>query len=310
MDPDLSSCLDHLTRHFGEPYADASMIPSYYLYQGIRKQFTMALSGDGGDEIFCGYQRYRRFKHWQRARRIPGWIRAAPTAALRLAYHHLRAMRPELKGPLLAAEFLNDRWTGQPSRGIPTETSTTLDMLLTDEARSSWSPETLTPYMDNLNTLSRSEHTYRQLMLEDRHGWLPYDILPKVDICSMAHGLEIRSPLLDDTLIRFVDSLPIEYVVGTRPKNLLIDAFKNELHPDIQNAPKSGFGFPLRESFANRDRTYLSDTLSQPAPSFARWINTSSIQAIISEHTAGTPSHTTLLLKLLSLKLWLNHNHL
>ncbi|OGH58281.1 MAG: asparagine synthase (glutamine-hydrolyzing), partial [Candidatus Lindowbacteria bacterium RIFCSPLOWO2_02_FULL_62_12] len=260
--PDAIELLPTLVRHYGEPYADSSAIPTYYLCRETRKHVTVALSGDGGDEGFLGYNRYLAMRLMPILGLCPSWLRAAGIGVLRLLRHkrarqaaRLLQMsgRPTIRSYLDAvSHFTPDdkarlylpehgrRLTGENERGSAAE------RYLNDFFPAS------APLLQALSCL-------------DIHTYLPEDILVKVDIASMANSLETRSAFLDHQIIEFAMSLPPELKMrGMRKKDLLKTAFKDLMPPDVRRRGKMGFGVPLEHWFRRELRSFAQEALDRP----------------------------------------------
>ncbi len=243
---EVGDLIDRVAGVYGEPFADASAIPTYLVCAAARRHVSVALSGDGGDEIFGGYRRYRMFAAEERLRRpIPQAMRGGVFGALGRAYPKLDwAPRPmRLKTTLQA---LGEDSIGAYARAVSAS--------LPDRASAMMSREfhrTLGAYDpvdaiaghadDGLDPLSQAQ-------LIDIHSWLPGRMLTKVDRASMAHGLEVRAPFLDHRLAEWAFRLPPHFRASlSSGKRILKSALVNRVDKDILHAPKRGFAPPVAE---------------------------------------------------------------
>ena len=287
--PEDFDLLPKLAAEFGEPYADASMLPSFFLAAFAREHVTVALSGDGADELFGGYERYR-------------------------AMDMLRKLRTFTPGPLwsAAAACLPD--SGERSKsgrlkrflrlGAISGTGARYDALMTHFAADSIgavAPE-LRPYLNVKRTLPEAAGLMASLMEDDLRRYLPGDVLTKVDVCSMAASLEVRNPFLDPEVSKFARALPVSFKIsGKRRKRILGDAFAKELPPGLAARRKRGFGVPVatwfRTVWRDRLRTALLDGLPERWEMFDR----AALERLIDGHQSGGKDSSYLLFSLLML---------
>ena len=289
VQPQDFDLLPKLAAEFGEPYADASMLPSYFLAAFAREHVTVALSGDGADELFGGYERYRAMAVLQKLRSFtPGFLWSAAAACLPDSGERSKAGR--LK------RFLR--------LGAVSGTGARYDALMTHFAADSVgmiAPD-LRSYLNTERNLPNLANLMASLMEDDLHRYLPGDVLTKVDVCSMAASLEVRNPFLDPDVSGFARSLPVEFKIqGDRRKRILGDAFAKELPPGLATRRKRGFGVPVaawfRTVWRDRLRAALLDELPERWPMFDR----AAVETLISEHQNGGKDRSYLLFSLLML---------
>ena len=289
VQPQDFDLLPKLAAEFGEPYADASMLPSYFLAAFAREHVTVALSGDGADELFGGYERYRAMAMLQNLRSFtPGFLWSAAAACLPDSGERSKAGR--LK------RFLR--------LGAVSGTGARYDALMTHFAAESIgmiAPE-LRPYLNAKRTLPEAAELMASLMEDDLRRYLPGDVLTKVDVCSMAASLEVRNPFLDLTVSRFARSLPASFKIqGTRRKRILADTFAAELPPGWGERRKRGFGVPVatwfRTVWSNGLRAALLDELPKRWTMFDR----AAVERLIDDHQTGGKDRSYLLFSLLML---------
>jgi asparagine synthase (glutamine-hydrolysing) len=239
VSPRMTDVVAQSVRHHGEPFADSSAIATYYLAQMTRRHVTVALSGDGGDETFAGYTRYAtaRLGHVHDA--LPALLQPAYRAGLGAM---ARAVAPHAVG---FAEHMGD---GEAAR-YPY----IMCQFTPEEKRALYLPEMLAATRNGttlrfgrvLASSGRSSALGRLIDL-DWQTYLVDDINVKVDIASMAHGLEVRCPFLDTAVVEFAARLPDRMLARVRGKRLLRRAVQDLVPSAIRRRHKRGFGLPLR----------------------------------------------------------------
>lgn len=229
---DAVAVIPKLAHMFGEPFADSSQIPTYLVSKMTREHVTVSLSGDGGDELFCGYTSYESVSRiWNKMKGIPYFIRK-PCSSLVL--HSPLARNPiyRTKGTLLGAK----------GPGRLYETSYETDPLTKKISRNS----VLCPYKYNEFEEGYLEEVNHNVMLMDMLMYHPDDILVKVDRAAMAVSLETRVPMLDRDVVEFAWSLPIEYKrEGKTGKKVLRDVLYRYVPKEMMERPKKGFSIPI-----------------------------------------------------------------
>jgi asparagine synthase (glutamine-hydrolysing) len=305
--PDAAAIVPELVAHFGEPHADSSAIPTYYVSKLARSGVTVALTGDGGDEAFAGY---RRFYHASLAQRLsdtgllPTWRLARRTTSA------LERLARGGKGPAFP-HTRADQGLGLPPAEryehlIAYFTRAEKEALVTHLFRERAGPvDTAALVGQWLARASGADRINRHLYV-DLHTYLPEDVLPKVDICSMMNSLECRSPFLDHHLHEFAMRLPGHYKMAWphRHKHILKEAFKDWLPPGFMERGKMGFSIPL----ARWLRTDLADLVRERLlvePTLAPWINAEPVKRQVEEHLSGKASHSKRLWALLILAEWM-----
>ena len=300
LKPDVLAILPSLVWEYGEPFADSSAIPTYYVSKAARDYVTVALTGDGGDELFGGYDIARASFHAMTYDRLmPGFARRPLEAAL---------FARERKGLAQKVKTLATHASPDPARRHGYSMAFNQrerDALYTDSFRDSldghrpWHIyERHAADMAGLNILD--QNLYHVLMAR-----LPNDYLVKVDVASMKVALELRSPFLDSDLSALACSLdPRLKVKGGVQKYLPKKLAERYLPWEAIYRPKKGFSLPLKHWL----RTDLAPLLSRMLPDGnlvkAGWFRRAEIQRLIGEHTSGAAEHTHRLWSLLWLELW------
>jgi asparagine synthase (glutamine-hydrolysing) len=308
--------LPALAWQFDEPFADSSALPTWYVSQETRRGVTVALTGDAGDELFAGYDRYRAVALAALLDRLParsrsvlgGPIARALPVSVR-AKTRLRKVRRVLeaigKPPL-------DRYLGwicaldEPLRGALYSpeliAAIAADPGATDPAQVLEAALAAAPRRDMVT----------RTMVADLLTYLPCDLLTKVDMASMAHSLECRSPFLDHRVVELALALPIRRKLrlrGGRSKVVLKQAFAELLPPAIRHRPKMGFAVPLDRWFRGELKSELRAVLLDPVALGRGLFQPEAINTLINEHVDCRRDHAQQLWTLLMLELWFR-NHL
>ncbi len=252
--PAIAEVLGQLVLHHAEPFGDSSAVATYCLAQMTRKSVTVALSGDGSDETFAGYTRYATAQLGHVHDALPTPLRPLYRSGLRAI---MRAVAPHAVG------FVDHFEDGEAAR-YPY----IMCQFSADEKRSLREPSGWDPQVDA--TVARFERLLAESKRKSRLGrlidldWDTYlvdDINAKVDIASMAHGLEVRAPFLDTEVVEFAATLPRSMLMRWRGKHLLRRAVKDLVQPAILRRHKRGFGLPLRRWMKNDLAVMTRDVL-------------------------------------------------
>jgi asparagine synthase (glutamine-hydrolysing) len=301
--PRARDLLDTLAFHYDEPLGDASAIPTYCVARFTRESVTVALTGDGGDECFAGYDRYRAMLLTAALDALPAPLRSVlarvasstiphsrPKSLGRAAYRLLSAVadEPALRYlawmKIFAPEWLRGAYTLDVARAID--------------------PDEPVRWFADLFDGSSGTPAERANRF-DFVSYLPYDLLTKVDIASMACSLECRSPFLDHELIEFAVSLPLSWKLGPRGgKRILRDWARARLPTAILQRRKMGFGVPLGMWFRTELRELVHDTLLARDALCGRIFRPERLRGLVFEHLEGKSNHEHTLWTLLALENW------
>lgn len=304
--PDALELLPQLIGHLGEPFADNSILPTYYVSRFARQDVTVALSGDGGDEAFAGYRRHyhlRRAEALEKRGLLPLWrtVRRATLYAEGIFTRRKRGRSfPHGKGD----EILQLHGADRLRHLVAYFPEADKERLLTSAFQNRAGRTTL-EILEEPWRRSEGMDALNRWLYVDTMTYLSSDILAKVDIASMAASLECRSPFLDHEVVEFAASLPSSYklTVRGRSKHILKEAFKDWLPPGFMDRNKMGFSAPtpgwLRGSLAPMVR----DTLLGSRV-IGEWFDRPAIARLVDEHVSGTHSHAKQLWALLCLALW------
>lgn len=252
---DMLNVIPAIPKHWDEPFSDSSQIPTYLVSKLTRDHVTVALSGDGGDELFAGYERYFLKHLWDRISKVPLWLRHGVTPLVRSI--------PWQAFGLLGSTGFKIRWR--------------LDMLAMNSFADFYryflghhkhptnlvlgGNEPVSPMTADY-AIQFDDH-FRKMTFWDTKAYLPDDILTKTDRASMAHALELRVPLLDHRVAEFAATLPTEYKVQDRAgKQVLRNLLYKYVPKKIVERPKMGFGVPVREWLEGDLKEWCLDLLN------------------------------------------------
>lgn len=306
--PDAMHILDQLVNHYDEPFGDSSAIPTWYLSEMTRKHVTVALSGDGGDELFGGYERYRALKL---SGQLQSWL---PVSWLNQSWLMRRLPDSNARRSLLRRVRRFCEALGQP----PIERYMNWIQIFGEASRLDLYQESFIESLPDRNPVSFLADAWRNAgkrdlvscaTAADLQTYMPCDLMTKVDIASMAHSLEARQPMLDYRLVEWAASLPSHLKLrGKRGKCLLMDTYKDLLPQAIWHRAKMGFGVPIAKWFKTtlRDRTY--DALLGSDAKCHAYFRREAIQSLVDEHMSGRGNQAYRLWNLLFLELWLRNN--
>jgi asparagine synthase (glutamine-hydrolysing) len=305
VEPRALDVLPKLVRHYGEPFGDSSAVPTWYVAELTRRSVTVALSGDGGDEGFGGYQRYLA------DRLIAGYLRLP--RALRDGV--LRRAIEALPGPRRPRGFVGrlKRFvaTADPSRE---RQYVRYLCMFANEAKAALLAPAFAARMAGSDSVVLVEELYRRAdgpsfldrtLSVDMHSYLPDDILVKVDIASMGNALETRAPFLDHRVLEFAASCPPGLKLrGATGKYLVKKALEPHLPREVLYRRKMGFGMPVAEWFRGELGDLAGDLLLSPRALQRGYFRREALERLFAEHRSLAQDHGYRLWTLLFLELW------
>jgi len=303
--PDAVSILPQLVWHYNEPFADSSAIPTYYVSKMTRDFVTVALNGDGGDESFAGYERYVADKLADYYRRVPPFIREGiiRRAVDKLPHstnrrNFFRRLKRFVKGISEPPERRYVRWI----------------CFFDNEMKGDLYTPSFKDLNRELDSVDLTVKWYEQADAEqfldrtlfvDVMSYLPEDLLVKVDIASMAHSLEARSPFLDHKVMEFAASLPPNLKLrGMETKFLLKDTLSDIVPQEILQRKKMGFGVPLDVWFRNDLKEMAYDVLLDQKSIERGYFRKEYVSKMLDEHVSKQYDHSYRIWALLFLELW------
>ncbi len=295
--PQMVELVDRLVDHHDQPFGDSSAVPTFLVNKLARDHVTVALSGDGGDELFAGYERFMGALAVDATRRVPGltgaparrWLNALPSSGLRGRVGKAQRFA-ETVGQDLPLAYLG--WVGYISEPWRQRLLLAPDDWARDLYCSQWQS-------------TRGARPLDRVLALNFETYLVDDLLVKADRMSMAHGLEVRSPFLDTELVEFAVRLkPTLKARGLSLKRVLKRAVSDVLPPEVLDRPKRGFGVPLDRWFREDLASYTTAMLGQPAR-VRRHVSGNTLDAMLAEHASGRVMHGQALWTLLTLELFL-----
>ncbi len=303
--PDALEVLPKLVEHYGEPYADSSAIPTYYVARETRKHVTVALNGDGGDESFAGYERYAAMRMAEKYYKIPEILRKnfvertvdlIPTSEIKRS--RARDLKRFVKAASLPKVERYFRWVSAIDRQSKAELYTAdfsrrVDFLDAAEFIGQWFAK------------SHGSGILDATLLTDQMTYLPNDLLVKVDIASMANSLEARSPLLDHKVIEFAASLPENLKMqGFETKSLLKKAAARLVPKEVVYRRKMGFGVPVGNWFRGEMKDFLRGVLLSEKSLTRGIVRPDILRQYVDRHTNAERDYAFQIWTLLMLELW------
>jgi asparagine synthase (glutamine-hydrolysing) len=294
--PDTVNLVSRLVRHFDEPFGDSSAIPTYVVSDFAVRHVKVALSGDGGDEVFAGYKSFTRIESLRKFDNVP-----APVRSILSGVASLLPYRAYGKNYLRLISRPNALERYFESNTIPR-------FLLERLLKPNWLLPTDSAWLFHqfaANLLPEHSDVLLQAFYFEATANLTGDMLVKVDRMSMANSLEVRCPLLDHRLAEFAATLPPEWKMHNgRGKRILVDALGDRLPPALLSLPKKGFSIPLASWFRGPLRDFLLDHLRSPRFRDRGFVSGAFLDYLIDEHMSGRRNTHSWLWRLLMLELW------
>ncbi|MGE0480112.1 MAG: asparagine synthase (glutamine-hydrolyzing) [Phycisphaerae bacterium] len=308
-DLDVVKLLPTLARHVEEPTADSSILPVYLLCRAARERFTVAMSGDGADEILAGYDTYRATALAARYRALPRWLRRGVLAPLarRLPVSDAKYSLNQVANRFIeGAELGPGRDHAAWRRMLSAESK---ERLYARGMRAACGADPLDAYADCIGAVPSTREPLAGLLNADTEFYLPNDMLVKVDRMSMAHGLEVRVPFLDVEMVRFAANLPGEFKLhrGRRRKHILRESLRGSIPDAVLDRKKSGFNVPLERWMRGPLRSLLLDAVATRRDALSRYVRPAEIEQLAAEHAERRADHAHALFTLLMFALWLDN---
>ena len=295
LSPDPALVVEKISHVLDQPFADSSIVPTYLLAKFARENLIVALSGDGGDEVFGGYDRYLAAPMLQTLNPILGiakyGLNLTNTYLLR-SHRKINRAGTQMKSiPSLAERYFSIQSLVQ--RG-------SLQSLLIEDI---FTDVISTEFINHFNEAA-SLTKLDQLVRSDLTYYLPGDILTKVDMATMANSLELRSPMLDVNVVEWGVSLPRKYKIkGFETKHILKDVARSLVPAELIDRPKMGFGIPRAEWLRSGMKELVIDTLTDTTATQRGWFNPKEVSQVIDTHMAGKDKDN-LIWPMLMLELW------
>ncbi len=305
--PSAVEIFSKLVWHYGQPFADASAIPSFYVSEFARPHVKVVLTGDGADESFLGYPRYEYCLQFEDKFKASS-IKQGKKEALLFFLRNLR--RKALRK--ISMDTLSTRnSSGQSVEDKPSTLYSPTIQFFSDSDKEQWYDEAMQPFRhDSALRLLDQYFEEANTMIEgaafaDLHTYLLDDILVKMDVASMAHSLEVRSPFLDQEIMQWAASIPgSQKLLNGLTKGLLKNAMEPYLPHDVLYRKKMGFGVPLEHWFKNELKEMTHDVLLSSKARSRGIIKPEFVETMLHEHCNSSRLHHTRLWALMMLELW------
>ena len=292
--PNPTLIIETISKILDQPFADSSIVPTFLLSQFARENLIVALGGDGGDEVFGGYDRYLATPILQRLNPVLGVARIGLGLAEKSSLGQSRKVTR-----------LGTQLSGKPS--LSKRYSSIMSLTQTDELSRLINPNLISmnsEYKFQSNFEFGNYSSFDRMIRSDLSAYLPGDLLVKADMASMANSLELRSPLLDVNVIEWGISLPRNYKIkGFETKHILKDVARSLVPSELIDRPKMGFGIPRAEWLRSGMKEMVIDTLTDDTATQRKWFNNSEVKQVIDLHMGGQDKDSVLW-PMLILELW------
>ena len=294
LSPDPALVIEKISQILDQPFADSSIVPTYLLAKFARENLIVALGGDGGDEVFGGYDRYLAAPALQKLNPFLGLAGKGLNFVGAQSFGNSRKIN-RVGSQLSPKKSLASRYSSIVSLTQPYQLISLLNPnVYTNRSEASFINQF------RLGDLA----TFDRMISSDFEAYLPGDLLVKVDIATMANSLELRSPLLDVNVVEWGVSLPRKYKIkGFETKHILKDVARSLVPAELIDRPKMGFGIPRAEWLRTGMREMLVDTLTDTTATQRGWFNPAEVRKVIDIHMAGEDKDN-LLWPILMLELW------
>jgi asparagine synthase (glutamine-hydrolysing) len=300
--PDAMQILPTLVEHYGEPFADSSAIPSYYVSRETRRHVTVALNGDGGDECFAGYERYTAMNLARAYASLPG------NRLMRSVTEALPASKSRRNPIGKAQRFVAAASLPPIERYLRWMSSFDEDAklkLYSDSFRTETAGYRTKAFFEPWFAKINGGGIVDATLLTDTMTYLPNDLLVKMDIASMSVSLEARSPFLDHHLMEFAASLPEKMKLRRMTTKYLLKKVLKDIVPgENLTRKKMGFGVPIGYWFRGSMKAFLRETLLSDTSLRRGFFDPQRVRAIVDEHVEGKTDHSHRLWSLMMLELW------
>jgi len=294
LSPDPALVVEKISHVLDQPFADSSVVPTYLLAKFARENLIVALGGDGGDEVFGGYDRYLATPVMQKLNPFLGLARSGLNFAGKQSFGNTRKIN-RVGSQLSPKPSLAARYSSILSLTQPNELLTLLNPNFQTKTAE-------TAYIHQFN--SGAITSFDRMIRSDFDAYLPGDLLVKVDIATMANGLELRSPMLDVNVVEWGVSLPRKYKIrGFETKHILKDVARSLVPANLIDRPKMGFGIPRAEWLRTGMKEMVFETLTDTTAMQRGWLNPIEVKKIIDIHMTGEDKDN-LIWPMLMLELW------
>ena len=294
LSPDPALVIEKISQVLDQPFADSSIVPTYLLAKFARENLIVALGGDGGDEVFGGYDRYLATPVMQKLNPFLGLARAGLNFAGKQSFGNTRKINRV--GSQLS-----------PKVSLASRYSSILSLAQAHDLSALLNPNFQTSLAETafINQFTSGDiSSFDRMIRSDFAAYLPGDLLVKVDIATMANSLELRSPMLDVNVVEWGVSLPRKYKIkGFETKHILKDVARSLVPANLIDRPKMGFGIPRAEWLRTGMKEMVIDTLTDLTSTQRSWFDSVEVKKVIDIHMAGEDKDN-LIWPMLMLELW------
>ncbi len=294
LSPDPALVVEKISHVLDQPFTDSSIVPTYLLAKFARENLIVALGGDGGDEVFGGYDRYLATPVMQKLNPFLGLARTGLNFAGKQSFGNTRKIN-RVGSQLSPKASLAARYSSILSLAQPHDLSVLLNP----------SFQTSSAEIAFINQFASGDIApFDRMIRSDFAAYLPGDLLVKVDIATMANSLELRSPMLDVNVVEWGVSLPRKYKIkGFETKHILKDVARSLVPANLIDRPKMGFGIPRAEWLRTGMKEMVIGTLTDATSTQRGWFNSAEVKKVIDIHMAGEDKDS-LIWPMLMLELW------
>ena len=294
LSPDSALVVEKISHVLDQPFADSSVVPTYLLAKFARENLIVALGGDGGDEVFGGYDRYLATPVMQKLNPFLSLARTGLNFVGKQSFGNARKIN-RVGSQLSPKPSLAARYSSILSLSQPHELLTLLNPNFQTKA-----PETV-----YINQFKKGDiSSFDRMIRSDFNAYLPGDLLVKVDMATMANSLELRSPMLDVNVVEWGVSLPRKYKIkGLETKHILKDVARSLVPKNLIDRPKMGFGIPRAEWLRTGMKEMVIETLTDTTATQRGWLNPIEVKKVIDTHMAGEDKDS-IIWPMLMLELW------
>jgi asparagine synthase (glutamine-hydrolysing) len=294
LSPDPALVVEKISHVLDQPFADSSIVPTYLLAKFARDNLIVALGGDGGDEVFGGYDRYLATPVMQKLNPFLGFARTGLNFAGKQSFGNTRKIN-RVGSQLSPKSSLAARYSSILSLAQPHD----LSKLLNPNFQTSLAETAF------INQFAYGDiSSFDRMIRSDFAAYLPGDLLVKMDIATMANSLELRSPMLDVNVVEWGVSLPRKYKIkGFETKHILKDVARSLVPANLIDRPKMGFGIPRAEWLRGGMKEMVIETLTNTTATQRGWFNPGEVKKVIANHMASEDKDN-LIWPMLMLELW------
>jgi asparagine synthase (glutamine-hydrolysing) len=300
----VADSIEHIVSFFDEPFADPSLIPTFFVSELARKEVTVAIAGDGGDEVFAGYEKYATDHIENQLRsKFPEWMRRTIFPSLAKGFGLVNLDLFKRAKSLLTSLSVSPEMGFYMTNSFITDED--WDQLATTEVKDqlgNYHPSSFT--LEKYNEADGPDHLSK-ILYTDMKTYLTGGILVKVDRMSMANSLEVRAPILDKEIIEFAATLPSDIKFKNKEKKYILkEAFKPYLNDDILYRKKMGFSVPLAQWFRVEIKEIAQRYLIDEVKGLATIFDSKQVSKVWSEHQQEQRDNSALLWSMLMFEMW------